>query len=354
MNVKQQWHRRLGALAVVAAVLGAAACGDGGGGSTTASSSGLTKVTLSSLTDDTAMPMWLANKLGYFKDNGLEVTYQYSANGAAALPAGLAGDWQAGWIGAPPALTGWTKWGLVSFPHIKEDRNLKLLMRNDALKGSSPAEVLRTKKVGTGANSTFQNLLFACAVHFGVNPKELNVVPLDPAQVRQALQANEIAAGTGAAAADFDLVQDSEHYTKVCDGTLSGASFISNYMVTPKFVKENPEAAAKFVDAVYRANEYVNDHPDEAIKYMVEFDNEVGLKTNEARAAYTMKSREWVNLNQAISDMSDQTSEKTLTQLSDFFVQVGVYKSGDKPDISALTKQGLGVLQSAKKFRDTK
>ncbi len=354
---QDRWRRRMGIATVgVAGLVALTACG----GTTSAGTSTggaaapaeVTKITASSLTDDTAMPLWLANKLGYFKENNLEVTIQYAASGAAALPAGIAGDWQAGWIGAPPALSGFDKWGLISFPHIKEENNLKLLMRNDALKGSTPAEVLRTQKVGTGANSTFQNLLFACAKHFGVKPQELQIVPLDPPQVRQALAAKQIAAGTSAAAADYDLVQDTAQYTKVCDGTMAKASFISSYMVTPKFVKDNPEAAARFVSAVYKANEYVNDHPAEAIKYMVEFDKSVGLDTNEARAEYTLKSRTWVTLDKAISDMSDGTTKKTLTDLSDFFVEVGVYKT--KPDVGTLVDKGLSVLQSAKKYRDGK
>lgn len=337
---------------MTAALVSVAACGGGDDSVNASDGDGLTKITASSLTDDTAMPLWLADKLGYFEENGLDVEILYAASGAAALPSGLAGDWQAGWIGAPPALTGWDKWGLISFPHIKEERSLKLIMRNDALEGSSPAEVLRTMNVGTGANSTFQNLLFACAVHFGVQPEELTVVPLDPAQVRQALVANEIAAGTTAAAADYDLVQNTDEYTKVCDGEMAEASFISNYMVTPTLVEEQPEVAARYLDAVYRANEFINENPEEAIQYMVEFDTEVGLDTSEERAAYTMDSRDWVTLDEAISDMSDGTTEDTLSSLADFFIEVGVYS--EKPDVPALVEAGLAVLESAQEYRDSK
>jgi len=302
------------------------------------------------LTDDTAMPVWLAQKLGYFEDNGLDVTFQYSANGAAALPAGVAGDWQAGWIGAPPALTGWDKWGLISFPHIKEQRNLKLIMRNDALDGKTPAEVLKTGKIGTGANSTYENLLFECAKHFGVDPGDLQIVPLDPPQVRQALASGQIQAGTTSASGDFDFVNDKDKYTMVCDGDTAGANFITMYMVTPKFFDAHPDQAAEYVDAVYRANEYVNENPGKATDYMVEFGKEVGLDINKQKAEYTLKARDWVTLDQAISDAKDGTTQKTLEQLVDFFVQVGVYT--DKPDVAALEAVSLKVLNAAKDYRD--
>jgi len=345
--VKKHYRPFLGALAVAAAALTPLATAAAAQPATAPAE--LTRVTLSSLTDDTGMPLWLAEQLGFFEQNGLDVEIVYSANGAAALPAGLAGDWQAGWIGAPPALTGWDKWGLISFPHIQEARNLKLMMRNDALEGRSPAEVLRNEKIGTGANSTFQNLLFACAAHFGVDPGELEIVPLDPPQVRQALAAGEIAAGTTSASGDFQLVQDTENYTKVCDGEMAGASFISVYMVTPTFLEDDPEAAAAFVEAVYRANEYVNEHPDEAVEYMLEYNEEIGLDSTEESARYTLESRDWVSLDDAIGDMSDGTTEETLTQLSNFFVDVGVYS--EMPDVSGLIEAGLPVLEAAQELR---
>lgn len=312
----------------------------------------LTQVTLSSLTDDTGMPLWLAEELGYFEENGLDVEIVYSANGAAALPAGLAGDWDAGWIGAPPALTGWDKWGMISFPHIREARNLKLMMRNDALEGSSPEEVLRNERIGTGANSTFQNLLFECARHFGVEPSELEIVPLDPPQVRQALEAGEIAAGTTSAAGDYHLVTDEENYTMVCDGETAGADFISVYMVTPKFLEEQPEAAAAFVEAVYRANEFVAENPDEAVDYMLEFNEEIGLDSNEDSARYTLESRHWVTLDEAVEAMNDGTTETTLTNLAEFFVEVGVYS--DLPDVPGLIEAGTPVVEAAADFRANK
>lgn len=79
---------------------------------------------------------------------------------------------------------------------------------------------------------------------------------------------------------------------------------------------------------------------------------EQGLDTNEERAAYTMESRNWVTLDEAISDMSDGTTEDTLSSLADFFIEVGVYS--EKPDVPALVEAGLAVLESAKEYRDSK
>src|SRR3982751_2536106 len=98
---------------------------------------------LISQSNEAGFPLWLARKLGYFSENGIDATIKYFPNGGAALASGAAGDWQGGWIGSPPAITGWAKFGLTPVgTMMKEDRNIKLLMRKDALKGSSPADVL--------------------------------------------------------------------------------------------------------------------------------------------------------------------------------------------------------------------
>ena len=58
---------------------------------------------LISQSNEAGFPLWLAKKLGYFSENGIDATIKYFPNGGAALASGAAGDWQGGWIGSPPA-----------------------------------------------------------------------------------------------------------------------------------------------------------------------------------------------------------------------------------------------------------
>ena len=102
-----------------------------------------TKINLNSQPNEAGFPMWLANDLGYFAENGLEVDIEYFPNGGAALATGATNQWQAGWTGGPPAVSGWEKFNLVSVAAMqKESQNLKLYMRNDVLEGKTPAEAL--------------------------------------------------------------------------------------------------------------------------------------------------------------------------------------------------------------------
>src|SRR4051812_32948901 len=150
------------------------------------------KMVLISQANEGGFPLWLAKRLNYFSGNGIDATIKYFPNGGAALASGAAGDWQGGWIGSPPAITGYAKFGLTPVgTMMKEDRNIKLIMRKDALKGSSPAQVLVTGKTGSVPNSTWSQVLFACAKHFKVDPSHMKVVPLDPPVTRQSLRSGE-------------------------------------------------------------------------------------------------------------------------------------------------------------------
>ena len=252
-----------------------------------------TSIVLSSQPNEAGFPMWLANKLGYYTDRGLTVKIQYFPNGGAALASGAAGDWQAGWTGSPPAITGWAKFGLTTVgTMMKEDRNIKLVMRKAALKGSSPAEVLKTKPIGTVPNSTWSQVLFACAKHFGVDPNQMKVVPLDPPVTRQALQSGDVSSGTTDSSPDFDIVNDKEKFEVVCDGAIAKTSVIDPYIVTKKFAAAQPDAAARFVEASYRANEFIIANKDQALKYLLEYYKYGAIDRKEAKARYTLGPRD--------------------------------------------------------------
>jgi len=305
---------------------------------------------LISQSNEAGFPLWLAKRLGYFSENGIDATIKYFPNGGAALASGAAGDWQGGWIGSPPAITGWAKFGLTPVgTMMKEDRNIKLIMRKDALNGSTPAAVLTSKPIGSVPNSTWSQVLFACAKHFKVDPAKMKVVPLDPPVTRQSLRSGEVASGTTDSSPDMDLVNDKANYEVVCDGAVAGTSVIDPWIVTKKFATENPAAAARFVEAGFRANELIMKDREKAVAYLLEFYKDVGIDGNEAKARYTLGYRDYQTLDQALADARSGASEKALTETAQVFVAGGAY---DKvPDLAGAMKAGLPILEAAKKLR---
>lgn len=341
---------RIAALGVVAALTLTGACSSDSGGE----SDGPVKIALASPgPNEAGFPIWLAGELGYFEDNGIETEIMYAANGAALLGSGAAGDWQAGWLGSPPAITGYEKFGLVSVGvMMHEDKNLKLVMSKETLEGTTPAEVLNSAKVGTPPNSTFAQVLFACADHFGADSSTMEVVPLDPPAVRQALQAGEVSAGVTDSSGDYDLLNGSDDYEVVCDGETAGTSIIDPYVVTPDFLDENPEAAAGFVEAAYRANEFIQENPDEALEHMMDYYADAGIDGSKESAEFSMSFRQFPTLDEALAEMKDGTAEQTMRATAEFFVAGGAYE--EVPDLEANFASGLTVIEAAAELRANK
>jgi ABC-type taurine transport system substrate-binding protein len=192
-------------------------------------------------------------------------------------------------------------------------------------------------------------VLFACAKHFKVDPGKMKVVPLDPPVTRQSLRSGEVASGTTDSSPDMDLVNDKANYEVVCDGAIAGTSVIDPWIVTKKFATENPAAAARFVEAGFRANEAIMKDREKAVAWLLEFYKDVGIDGNEAKARYTLGYRDYQTLDQALADMRSGASEKALTETAQVFVAGGAY---DKvPDLSSAMKAGLPILEAAKKLR---
>ena len=311
-----------------------------------------TMLNLNSQPNEAGFPMWLANDLGYFADNGLEVDIEYFPNGGAALATGATNQWQAGWTGGPPAVSGWEKFQLVSVAAMqKESQNLKLFMRNDVLEGMTPAEALAGTKVGTVPNSTWSQVLYACAEHLGVaDPESLDVVPLSPAVTLQSIQNGDLGAGTTAASSDLVLAKDPENYTMVCDGKMAGANIIAPWIVTKTFWDEDPAAAAAFIEAAFRANEYINaTDPDKVVEHVLAYYADTGIEGDAEKAAYAMQMRDWVSLDEAIEDTKTGLTNATLTGAAEILVAGGARDS--VPDFGPMQPLALEILMAAKALR---
>ena len=102
---------------------------------------------------------------------------------------------------------------------------------------------------------------------------------------------------------DFDIVNDKEKFEVVCDGAIGKTSVIDPYIVTKKFASEQPDVAARFVEASYRANEFIMANRDQAVKYLLEYYKEAGIDGTEAKARYTLGLRDFQTMDQALSDM---------------------------------------------------
>jgi ABC-type nitrate/sulfonate/bicarbonate transport system substrate-binding protein len=305
----------------------------------------LTDITVEAQPNGASLPLVIAEGQGFFKDVGLNATIKYYSTGPATLAAGAAGQWDAGWIGAPPTLTGMNSFGLIPVGlMIIEDSNHIMFMTKKVLEGSTPAEVLKTHPVATAQNTLAQQVMFGCAKHFGVDPKSVKLINLDPGGIVQALKTGKVDVIDSWATPDYSLLNDSK-YVQVCNGAKAGVSVVDPYVVTQKFADSNPDAAAAYISAVYRANEYINTHPAEAVKYMMDLYKANGIAGDEAQAKYEIDIRKWLTYDEALTSMKNGKTAAALKASADFFVSVGVYPKA--PPVDELLAKGLPILEAA-------
>lgn len=332
------WAATLMALAMTAT-----ACG---GGETPKSENGLKAITATSQPNGAGLSLYIAKKLGYFEQEGLDVTIKDYASGPASLTSGAAGEWQAGWLGAPPALTGGNQFDLVMAGlMIREDANHVMYMSKEVLETKSPAEVLKTEQIATGQNTLADQVMRGCARMLGADPKALKLVPLEGGQIVQALTSGRVNAINTWSSPGFKLIDDPK-YKAVCDGKKAGVAVVDPFVVTPDFAESDPKAAAAFLRAVYRANAYINDNHEQAVDHMETYLNSVGTKASREQADYETKIREWQTLDEAIQGIESGETGDALKTSAEFFVNAGVYPQA--PPVDDLLQQGLKLLKDAK------
>ena len=156
--------------------------------------------------------------------------------------------------------------------------------------------------------------------------------------------------GTTAASSDIVLAKDPDNYTKICDGKIAGANIIAPWIVTKTFWDADPKAAAAFVEAAFRANEYINaTDPGKAVEHVPEYYNDTGIEGDAEKAAYAMEMRDWVTLEEAIGDVKSGLTNDPLTGAAEILVQSGARDS--VPDFGQMQPLALEILEAAKAMR---
>ncbi|MGL3150462.1 ABC transporter substrate-binding protein [Microbacterium sp. A82] len=313
--------------------------GDGDGGPT--------EITLTSQPNGAGLPFFIAEQEGFFEDEGLAVTVENYASGPASLAAGAANEWQAGWLGAPPALTGANTFGLIPAGlMIREDTNHMMLMTADVLEGSSPEEVLRTHPVATSQNSLAEQVMRGCAEWLGVDAADVEMVPLDGGAVVQAIASGQVEVANSWVTPAWPLLEDPDTYVQVCNAEDAGVAVTAPMVVTPKFLEEQPEAAAAFLRATTRASDFIMANHEEAVSYMLDYYETYAITGSEEQAEWEVTARTWYGLDDAIESIESGETSKALNDSAEFFVNAGVYPQA--PPVDELLEQGLTLLQSAR------
>ncbi|MDF2925380.1 MAG: ABC-type nitrate/sulfonate/bicarbonate transport system periplasmic component-like protein [Paenibacillaceae bacterium] len=232
-------------------------------------------------------PWVIAEKKGFFAAEGLEIKYTGELTTAQRLPSVLNGTNDIG--GALPNalatfVAGGAKIKAVTLGEVDPPSSVDPKFRHmrfvggEKLAGKTLKEFVESKKgakitvsgTAPSCNTFILNQIFKNA---GLDPSQIEYVAFesDTAAIQAVQQGNLDIAGIHPPF--YKLANDSKLtlFADSADTGLGAASGVSTYYFTDKFIQENPEAVQRFVTAIKKAQDWINDNTDESIKLTAEY-----------------------------------------------------------------------------------
>lgn len=256
------------ALLLVGAALAPSAHAEGG------------KMTIGTGVDPAFSAFYVADKMGIFKKNDLDVELKTGPSGSAMVGLLIQNQMQ-GAFGAEQA-------GILNStldPNVTVIAEGAALQRWFAIVGKNvdTLESLKGKKIGVARGTGSEIFWLALVEKLGLNVKDYTVIQVDAPEMIAALERGDIDAYSAwepwvskglAAIPGTKIVRDNE-------GIIEGRVY---FYVNDAWVKANPEAAKCFTKSLVEATAAINEQPEAATRIVAAF-----LKLDEAMLAGMMK-----------------------------------------------------------------
>lgn len=280
-----------------------------------------------------ALNQWyLADKLGYFADNGVSIQLvKYYPSGAPQVEAGLRGEWDVAFMGELPAVTGGAKWGMQTIGLFGDEAAAHgmYVRPADNVNASDPAADLRGQNVLYTQGSAGQVFLEACLKKWGLTPNDVKLVNLSPPDLVAAFKG-----GNGRLAQaypPFSYQLEAAGFQNICDTTTVGVHAYPTMVAHPDFVRDHPELLARFVEAVFRANELYLDDPAKALELVKDFYKEAGVEQSDEDIKRTMGVYDWATLEEAQRIFKSGDAASSADAMLDMLVRNGLLESKPQP-----------------------
>ena len=298
-----------------------------------------------------ALSQWfIADKLGYLKEAGIKLVFtKFYPSGAPQVEGGLRGEWDLATMGGPPAITGGSRWGMLTIGLMAEEAGTHRMYvrKSDNINAANPGPQLRGKNVLATLGSAGHMMLESCLRSWGLSAQDVRLVPLQPPALVAAFTTGE---GTLAQAyPPFSFQLERAGMVSICDTAKVGPNIYPVLAVTPKFAKEHPGAVARFTDAFFRANELFITQPEKMLPLINEYYAMAGVKETDDNTRLLLQQFKWLTLDQNYALMRDGEAKKSFEHMAAFFVRAGLLQRA--PEINYL---GTDLSAEAVKYRRSK
>lgn len=225
----------------------------------------LTKVVLAEGMQPPAAPIYVAKEKGFWKEEGLDVELKPFTMGRLCMDAVLGGRADVGYMAeTPPMLAAFKDEPLRLIAAFESSNtNAKALVRKDL--GISKPSDLTGKKVAVSIGTNGEYFMGAYLKAKGVDRKKLKVVNLGPADMVTAIVKGEVVA----------IFTWEPHITNAKEilkdkaeiwfgGDIYREGFFLGLM--EGYIKKNPEVVNALLKGLIKAEKFIKENPDEAIR----------------------------------------------------------------------------------------
>nr|WP_300975980.1 ABC transporter substrate-binding protein [Yoonia sp.] len=280
----------------------------------------------------TGFPIYVANELGFFEENGIDTEPRYFPSGAPIIQAAAANEWDITFLGAPPFVLAGPRLDLKTIGVVTDGSTFhQLIGRADFVeKVKADPSLLRGAKIFVTTNSTGHYVLDGCLEQFGLTQEDVTILPSEQTAIGAAFLAGE-----GDLAQVWpplgDALQQKGDNAVLCDGVAAGRSVPDIWVVHPEFAAEHPEVVERWMVAVLQAVDWIHEDPERTYEMFKKFDDFRGYESSDdvLRAEVQTLLTSLLSGPQALEMLSSQGDEQSPVAASyqgiaNFFKRVGV------------------------------
>lgn len=346
MKCKQVVALVLGASVIVSSLAG---CSGG-----KEKSGGLNHLAVSGISSTSQyLPVYVAEKKGWFTEAGLEIEDVMFTSGPVQMESLSSDSWDIGLTGIGGVLAGAIRYDALIVDASSTDEGQYVFARKDspivaAGKGNntlSPdiygdAESWKGVKALCSTGTVLQYTLVKTLQGFGMSKDDVNFVAMDGPTIYSSFLAGEgDVCVMGNAAGAFTLLAMPDEYVPISDAKLAETKLITNIMANKNSYKDEKkyEAMKEFLKVYFKAAQWIDENPDEAAQYMLDFSEEGGTKTDLETCKNLLAADRYYTVEEAYKLATDKAEgqdcsvmEAALKDTLQFFIDTGSYQQEDQ------------------------
>lgn len=352
-RVKKVWAMVL----VLALTLGCLAGCSGGGGETDSADAentqsnaqetgGMENITISIHPSGHGLPAYVAEQLGYYEEEGLNVETLVYIGAPPQMEAYEAGAWDIGTTGFGGAVLGVAKSslkiiglsiddGLLMGLWAREDSDIVQAGYNEETGCYGTADEWKGKEVLYTQGTITDIMLVDALERMGLTMDDVVRTNMDSSPAFTAFKS-----GSGdlvQANASFYFNAEDEGWIPVTTGVSLGIYNPSVIVASDEMISEKPEVVEKWLRAYMKGVQWIKDNPEDAAQMFVEFCEENGVATDEANALKFMDAQvtkipspqEQIAYFEPAESGEGTVLQQALAVLMDSYVSMGNYTQED-------------------------